>query len=497
MKKFLYTIAAVAALMSAVSCEGYLTTNPTSSVSDASVFTSTQGAQAALSGCYNLLFFGYGGGRPDTQGYMMHMMSNETCGDEVIVDGGWYGYDYNHWGHQRGDIFKASGIWNFYYPLINNLNSVIKFTPEINGGLDSVKDEITGQALAMRGWAYFQLIQAFQMTYALAAPRNMPGVPLYTEPSSDQTEGKGRGTINETYTQILADLTQAESLLKSFSRTQKNHFDLSVVEGLLSRVYLEMNDWAKAEEYAGKVLAKYPLTTNDQWNAGFNDAATSSWVWAQLIDKEHNLEGDGAYAPFAFWTNYITRNGDDLWSFNCFFLNDTFVNSFEADDIRAKQFHLVPSKGYYMSDKFYDTPDLQGDYVFMRADEMLLNKAEAQAQQGKDSEAQATLNTLRTLRGESETIKGGKALLDEIYAERKKELYGEGFAWYDLRREQKPLLREGMHNNFSGGKPMPANSWRFVYQIPTGEILNNPNINSDIWPAGDQNPFGEPSLVLE
>ena len=34
-------------------------------------------------------------------------------------------------------------------------------------------------------------------------------------------------------------------------------------------------------------------------------------------------------------------------------------------------------------------------------------------------------------------------------------------------------------------------------QIPTGEILNNPNISSEIWPAGDQNPFGEPSLVLE
>ena len=126
-----------------------------------------------------------------------------------------------------------------------------------------------------------------------------------------------------------------------------------------------------------------------------------------------------------------------------------------------------------------------------------LNKAEALAQQGKNADALLALNQLRTLRGESATAKEGKALLDEIYAERKRELYGEGFAWYDLRREQKPLLREGMHNNFSGGKPMPANSWRFAYQIPTGEILNNPNINAEIWPAGDQNPFGEPSLVLE
>ena len=496
MKKFLYTILAAVALLTVVSCEGFLSTNPTSSVSDQSVFTSPQGAQAALSGCYNLLFFGYGAGRPDTQGYMSHMLSNDTCGDDIIVDGGWYTFDYNHWGHQRGDIFKAGALWGYYYELINNLNSVITYTPTIEGGIQSTKDHILGQAYAMRGWAYFQLAQTFQHTYALSAPRDMPGVPLYTEPSSDKTEGKARASIKDVYAQILSDLGEAETLLNGFVRTQKNHFDLTVVQGLLSRVYLEMNNWAEAEKYASLVLAKYPLTTTAQWNSGFNDAATSSWIWAMLVDAEHNLENNGDYGPFAFWTNYITRNGGDLWSFNCFFLNDKFVALFDADDIRAQQFHLVASKGYYMSDKFYDTPDLTGDFVFMRADEMLLNKAEALARQGKDTDARDCLNQLRELRNATPSLKSGNALLDDIYQERRKELYGEGFAWYDLRREQRPLLREGKHKEFSGDKPIPANSWRFVYQIPTSEILNNPNINSDIWPAGDQNPFGEPSLVL-
>lgn len=502
MKKFIYTIAAIAALMSAVSCEDFLTTNPTTSVSDADVFNTTQGAQAALSGCYNLLFYGYGGSRPDTQGYMSHMMSNETCGDEVIVDGGWYVYDYNHWGHQRGDIFKASGIWNYYYPLINNLNSVIAYTPGIEGGLDSTKDAILGQALAMRGWAYFQLIQAFQHTYALAAPRNMPGVPLYIEPSSDQTEGKGRGTINDTYDQILADLTKAESLLKDFSRTQKNHFDLTVVEGVLSRVYLEMNKWSEAEAYASKVLAKYPLTTNEQWNAGFNDSATSSWIWAQITDKENILAGDGAYAPFAFWTNYITRDGDaGGWSFNCFFLNDKFVNLFTEGDIRLGQIHWNDGLALHLSDKFYDNSSLCGDFVFMRSEDMLLIEAEADARQGKEAEALALLNELQSLRGAKLSASTGEALVEDILIERRKELYGEGYAWYDIIRNQKALVRDGNHENFGGAKSFPARSWRFVYQIPTSEIQNNPNINSDTWPTAGagQNPYGlaDGSLVLE
>lgn len=481
--------------MSAVSCEGFLTTNPTSSVSDASVFTTTQGAQAALSGCYNLMFFGYGGSRPDTQGYLSHMLSNDTTGEDIIVIGGWYGYDYNHWGHQRGDIFKAQALWWYYYNLINNLNSVIYYTPGIESGLQSAKDAVLGQALAMRGWAYFQLAQTFQHTYSLTAPKNMPGVPLYTEPSNDQTEGKGRGTINETYDQILSDLKQAEKLLDGFTRTQKNHFDKTVVEGLLSRVYLVMNDWSNAEAYASKVLDKYPLTTNDQWKAGFNDAGTSSWVWAQLMDKEHNMEGDGDYGPFALWTNYITRGSNDRWSFNCFFVNDKYVELFDKDDIR-NMFHWDNSLSVYYSDKFYDNTELSGDFVFMRADEMLLNKAEALAHQNKDGEAKDALNQLRSLRGATLSDKTGTALIDDIIIERRKELCGEGFAWYDLIRCHKPLLREGAHANNSGEKKIPADSWRFIYQIPSSEIVNNPNISSDFWPAGDQNPFGEPDQYI-
>lgn len=496
MKKILTAIVAGATLMTAVSCEGFLTTNPTSSVSDASVFLTTQGAEAALSGCYNLLSFGNYGGRPDTQGYASQIMTFDVDGEDIIVWGGWYGYDYNHWGHQRGDIFKSTGLWRYYYSLINNLNSVIYYTPKIDGGLDSDKDAIVGQALAMRGWAYFNLAQLYQHTYALSAPRQMPGVPIYTEPSSDQTEGKGRGTINETFDQILDDLKKAESLLDGYSRTQKNHFDKSVVEGLLARVYLVMNDWDNAASYASKARAGYPLTTNDQWNAGFNDAGTSSWMWAMLTDTEHTLEANGDYGPFAMWANWKTRNGGDLWSFNCFYVNDKFANLFDEDDIRGKQIYWKSDIALHCSEKFYDTPTLEGDFVFMRADEMLLIEAEALAHKN-DPKGLQLLNDLRTMRGAKTTNSTGQSLLDEILIERRKELYGEGFAWLDMIRCQKPLVRGGNHANFSGDVQIPARSWRFVYQIPTGEILNNPNINSDIWPDGDQNPFGSYDLVLE
>lgn len=498
MKKFIYSILAAASLMSAVSCEDWLTTNPSSSVSDSQVFVSAKGAQAAMNGCYNLLSFGYGGSRPDTQGWAAQILANDAMGDDLVVTAsGWYGYDYNHWGHQRGDIFKSYALWNYYYNIINNLNSIIYYAPKIDGVTAEDIAGVMGEALAMRGWCYFNLIQYFQHTYVLAHERKMPGVPIYTEPTTDQTEGKGRGTIDETYTQILQDLTDAEAYLDGYTRSAKNHFDQSVVQGLLSRVYLVMNDWDKAASYASKARAGYPLTSNEDWNNGFNNLDTGSWMWGMAVDAEHTLENNGDYGPFAMWCNKITRDGGDFWSFNCFFLNDKFVERFEENDIRGKQMWWNDEYGLHSSNKFYDKTDLTGDFVYMRSDEMLLNEAEAKAHLGDDEGAAALLNELRTLRGATPTSTIGSSLLDEIVMERRKELYGEGFAWFDIIRQQRALKREGDHADFAGAKPIPARSWRFTFQIPTNEIINNPNINSDPWPNGDQNIFGDVSIVLE
>lgn len=80
-------------------------------------------------------------------------------------------------------------------------------------------------------------------------------------------------------------------------------------------------------------------------------------------------------------------------------------------------------------------------------------------------------------------------MIESILLERRKELYREGYSWYDIIRNQKPLERKGNHINYGGYKPFPAKSWRFVYQIPNNEMVNNKSLKQGIWPAGDQNPF--------
>lgn len=482
LKYILMTLATGGLLTLNTGCSDFLETIPATSVSDQSVFTSVAGAQAALNGCYYQMR-AYGGGganRQDDWGIPSIQMVSDASADDIIVWGGWYCYTYNYWGETRGDIFRSSALWTFHYRLINNVNSVLAYIDDIPGD-QTEKNHIKGQALAMRGWAYFSLARIFQHTYAIA--KDMPGVPIYTEPTTDQTEGKGRGTIEETYRQVLADLTEAETLLEGYNRgSLKNNMDQTVVQGILSDVYLTMTDWSNAEKYAQKVMDKYPMTSNDDYLAGFSNINTASWIWGMEQSEEQNM---GDYSPYAMWANW-TRG--DCWTFQCFYLAQSFVEKFDANDVRASQFEWIWDM-IHISYKFRDNEACRGSIVFMRTESMLLNAAEALCRQGKDDAAKEMLWKLQDMRQAPRSVSTGNDLLEEIWIERRKELYGEGYGLFDLNRTQKPLLRGSNHWIGGGDTPFPARSWRFIYQIPRSELLNNKAMVDDIWPAGDQNPY--------
>ncbi|WP_302026781.1 RagB/SusD family nutrient uptake outer membrane protein [Parabacteroides johnsonii] len=485
--KYILSVFATGILVGGLtSCNDFLDTKPSTSVDDVDVFETTSGAQSALNGCYyQMRAYNSGGAdRGDDYGIPSIQMISDVCGEDVMSNGGgWYIYNYNYWGETRGDIFRSSQLWTFHYRLINNLNSVIAYVDDSEGD-DLDKQYIKGQALAMRGWAYFDLARLFQQTYIIA--KDMPGVPIYTEPTTEKTEGKPRGTLEETYQQILSDLTTAEPMLEGFVRSTSypNVFNQAVVQGILSEVYQVMNNWAKSEEYAKKVLAQYPLTTAEKYENGFNDHMTDSWIWSIKQTEEQNM---GDYSPFAMWYN----NTRKCWTFHCFILADDFVSLFDEDDIRYKQMEQWNdgTKNFWVSFKFRDNEDCRGSMIVMRSDEMLLNAAEACARQGKEAEAKELLWQLQDLRNAKRTEATGNDLVESILLERRKELYGEGFATFDIIRNQKPLLRTGNHIAYGGATPLPARSWRFIYQLPSSEIKNNKALVDDIWPAGDQNPY--------
>jgi len=123
----------------------------------------------------------------------------------------------------------------------------------------------------------------------------------------------------------------------------------------------------------------------------------------------------------------------------------------------------------------------------MRPEEMLLIEAEARARMNDEANAQALLKQLRDKRFENPvTISAsGQALLDEIWLERRIELWGEGFRGFDMKRLKQGVDRTNSNHNPVVARVMslPAGSEKLVLQIPQAELDANPNIGE-----GEQNP---------
>ena len=79
----------------------------------------------------------------------------------------------------------------------------------------------------------------------------------------------------------------------------------------------------------------------------------------------------------------------------------------------------------------------------MRAAEMLLTEAEAAYHNGDESTALNCLKELMAQRDETYDFQGtGVDLLDEIRLQRRIELWGEGFCWFDYKRWNIPMERK-------------------------------------------------------
>ena len=120
----------------------------------------------------------------------------------------------------------------------------------------------------------------------------------------------------------------------------------------------------------------------------------------------------------------------------------------------------------------------------MRAAEMVLIEAEAYAHMGDGAKAAQALKVLMDVRQPG--WNKASVTVDDIHLQRRIELWGEGFAYYDLKRLNKGIDRTYEGNNHLAGYDLavPARDTRWYYQIPLSEIQEN-----DLIEPEDQNPL--------
>lgn len=398
----------------------------------------------------------------------LDLMSN----DVVQVINHWHGNYYRYTGRQN-DNRITNMIWRFYYKVIYNMNSTIGLIPD--GTTNPDLAFIKARTKLLRGFSYFNLIRLYS--------NGEIGVPIYTENASLP----GRESTADVKALILSDLTDAYTNLSGYVRTSKVQVNKNVAAGLLARYYLEYAttpaEYQMAATFAAEARNGYALSPNtiaisDANFDGFSIINNSEWIWGADLNSNTTT----FYA--SFFSQVGSLNPGYAGLLNVFKSGDSrLVSSISATDKRREWFAFA-GNGFgvpqYANLKFYDFTQFEGDYVFMRAAEMYLIEAEAKALAGDEPGARTALFNLVSTRDAAYTLSSnsGAALLSEIRKHRGIELWGEGFAFYDMKRWNSALDRTyaGTNHATFGQVSYPAGSIKFILQIPISEMNNNISI---------------------
>jgi hypothetical protein len=416
-------------------------------------------------------------------------------------------------------------LWYQRYHFIASCNAIINKVEEDGLTIDQAMNNILGQAHAYRAWAYHSLVSTYAKGYLIGSPSSDPGVPLLYATEAPYTSAP-RSTVQEIYDQVNIDLAKSIAYFENASsRVDKSQLNLNTAYGIKARVALSEGDWAAAANAAVKAREGYALIDEAAWKSGFNTTELSEVIWGgKVIQSETTFFRSYFYYISPTFQGSQNRGNPKL-------INSEVYNMIPATDYRADLFlPFAPNTngaasngegGSYLTDPNYTDeasfdaakdaiisewgvtsrhnthpfmhvkfrqknpgtidPD---DVIYMRASEMYLIEAEAEAMMDDVMGAQTALNPLGQERDNEYdvTIYNTKELLmNHIKFQRRLELYGEGFSWHDHIRwdEGIDLTNSGAslelyQDGFTQAKPSINDAW--IWKIPQSEIDANPNM---------------------
>ena len=483
MKKILtFSILSAVAFNLTACKKDFLNTSPTEVVS-------TAPADVRLNGLYLMTYqTGTGGtsGHTDFGQKNVDICTDMLCGDMALLATNY---------HQYQDVANLKATqqpsdnynyipWRYYYRLIYEANKSIA---ELASPKNNSEKYTLAQFRALRGYAYFYLMQIFTTKYEPDSRTN--SIPLYT--TADITS-KPRVKQSEVYAQIISDLEFAVTNLAGFTRSKKGMIDKYVAEGLLAYTYAAMGNNQKVADLAQDIVnnSGYPLTTREQTvydtdtkkGGGFNNIDTKSWMWGVDIITENDISLRSWWGMIDYYTYSYAWAGDRKA------MDNKLYAQIRANDLRKKQFHpglKMPLYKFFAPDRVAGGQrDVTTDYVYMRVDEFYLLAAEALAKLGQDAQAKAVYKRLLTQRYPEATAATDVAyvdaltnaqLQDDIYLNTRIELWGEGKSYFAMKRNHKTIERGSNHLE-EKNKTFSYDNPRLTFAIPQNESINNLNL---------------------
>lgn len=365
------------------------------------------------------------------------------------------------------DIFTADDEirdWNAPYKIIFYANTILEGLAANPVGLPEIRNQVQGEALFYRAYAYFNLLNTFAKQYNAATADKDPGVPLRLV--ADITAMVTRNSVKEVYDQVQTDMNTAIKLLPP-KAAYKTRPARAAAHALAARVYLQMGKYDEALEQATSALSLQNTLLD------YND-----------VDPENS--------PFdAVFPVTIVSNPEVIFisSTTGIYAKNNYVSSqyyqlYNVHDLRAALFFReMPDQGNYQYIGCYNdggSTNVPSPFSGFSVAELYLVRAECYARKNDASKAMADLNALlvnRFEKGTFQPLTAGtpKEALDVILKERRKELIFRNLRLMDLKRLNADPERAITLTRTLNGETysLSPGDNRYVFPIPGTEVSTN------------------------
>lgn len=394
-------------------------------------------------------------------------------------------------------------LYEICYRKIAGCNVVLDYADGVEGS-ENARSKLKAQAYAMRAFYYYWLINTYAKPYSF--DKEALGVPLKTS-SILLSTGLPRSTVGAVYDQMVFDLKEAERLFMLLPETEQQDptafkASLPMVQLLLSRVYLYMEEWKLAVNYAEKVIR----------NPNYRLLDLNTVKEPDIEDENpyfdyHSTENPEAVFLHGTFSDVINLTGsivesNSYYAYPLFTPSESLLVSFTPSDLRKSRYILQNAvRNNYPSGlravakaktqrgfKFFRVVGM-GWGISFRLCEAYLNGIEGAIMAYKENGDQAYLTkaldwldffrqTRYSTDDEKITSTDPDFLVNLIRKERRNELCFEHHRWFDLRRYGMESL-EHIWYSPAGEQvsyKLEKNDPGFMMLIPQSAIEKNSNI---------------------
>lgn len=364
-----------------------------------------------------------------------------------------YTWQPNMWQDANLSATYFTDPYSATYERIMGVNAVLDGIDDATGSAIE-RDQVKAEALALRGYYYYMLVNLFAEPYCVNSAAL--GVPLKLT-ANTETNGRPRATVRQVYDQILEDLTGAAELFSKYEKRRGSYrINLPAVEILLTRVYLQMERWEDVV-----------------------DAATFAIETGGAVTNYSSFTTYGSIASYDFSeVEWLYGNGLRPCTLSGMVASAELVSLFANNDKRKTKWI---QSGYNNVHKHRLYNNKRTPTNTIRTSEAYVARAEANARLGNLTDALEDYNYLSSKRIASYSYKtlddiGEDNLLNEILNERRRELCFDEVRWFDLRRLGMPEITHRY-------KVRKSNEWQtftlnerdplYTLPLPNEAILQN------------------------